>query len=368
MLLRGQWSDGLIPHIIFNPSAAHYEPGPKAWKTDGAHGAPKNARVSSITQPPVAATAARKVLARATGDAEVVTLLREVAIGLERWHRWFAETRDPSGNGVPCIVHPWESGLDNAPRWDEAMKRLEPGVVEYTRKDDTIVAANQRPTRYDYDRYFFLVNERARHGFAPPHVETEPLLVEDVAFAAILCRAERDLAAVCASLEIASNASARAAALESAIQRHLFDAGSGTYHDFDVLSRTPIRTDHAAMMLPLFAGIVPPSSVERFCERLEDASAYGTPFPIPTVPLGDPHFEPARYWRGPTWINVNWMIIEGLYDAGKRELASKLSEKTLALVDKNGFYEYFDPVTGSGLGSADFTWSAALTIDLLARA
>lgn len=367
MLLRGQWDDGLIPHIIFNPAAAHYEPGPKAWKTEGAVGAPKDALVSSITQPPVAATAARIVFERAGGDAEVVAELRDVASGLERWHRWFAETRDPGRHGVPCIVHPWESGLDNAPRWDAAMKRIEPGTVEYARKDDGIIAASQRPTRYDYDRYFFLVNERARHGFAPPRVETEPFLVHDVALAAILCRAERDLAVLAAELGVASSAKARAAALESAIQRHLFDEASGTYHDYDVLGRAPIRTDHVAMMLPLFAGIVPAASVERFCERLRDESAYATPFPIPTVPIGDPLFEAERYWRGPSWINVNWMMIEGLRLARKDALADDLTERTLQVVDRSGFYEYFDPRTGKGLGSADFSWSAALTLDLLAR-
>ena len=68
-----------------------------------------------------------------------------------------------------------ESGRDNAPRWDEAMKRIEPGAIEYRRVDNTIVDASQRPTRYDYDRYFFIVNERARLGFAPPQAPFWPV-------------------------------------------------------------------------------------------------------------------------------------------------------------------------------------------------
>ena len=110
MLLRGQWQDGLIPHIIFNPEAEHYEPGPVMWGTKDAPGAPVGARVTSITQPPIAATAARRVLERSGGDAEVESMLRELAVGLERWHRWFAETRDPSNDGVPASSIPGRAG------------------------------------------------------------------------------------------------------------------------------------------------------------------------------------------------------------------------------------------------------------------
>jgi glycogen debranching enzyme len=368
MLLRGQWQDGLVPHIIFNPAAEHYEPGPATWGTAAAPGAPAEARASSITQPPVAATAARRVLERSGGDPEVEALLRAVAVALERWHRWFEDTRDPTGEGIPCIVHPWESGLDNAPRWDGAMKRIEPGALEYERKDDTIVDASQRPTRYDYDRYFFMVKERARHAFAPPRVETEPFLVQDVALAAILCRAEADLAKLCDLFALESNARERHARLERSIQQKLYDETRATYHDFDVRGDARIDVDHAAMMLPLFGRIAPPAAVERCCERLTDDKAYGAPHPIPSVPLSSADFDPRRYWRGPAWINVNWMIIEGLRAAGRGSLAGRLAAGTIALVEKSGFYEYFDPLTGEGLGAPEFSWSAALTIDLLATA
>src|SRR5690348_13332347 len=76
MLARGQWQDGLVPHILFDPASEHYQPGPAAWKTIGAPGAPADVRTSSITQPPVAATAARVVLERSGGDREVEAALR----------------------------------------------------------------------------------------------------------------------------------------------------------------------------------------------------------------------------------------------------------------------------------------------------
>jgi glycogen debranching enzyme len=88
---------------------------------------------------------------------------------------------------------------------------------------------------------------------------------------------------------------------------------------------------------------------------------------VPSVPLGDPEVDPRRYWRGPVWVNVNWMLIEGLRAAGKSDLADDLRARTLALVDRGGFFEYFDPRTGEGIGAPEFSWTAALTIDLLRR-
>jgi hypothetical protein len=37
------------------------------------------------------------------------------------------------------------------------------------------------------------------------------------------------------------------------------------------------------------------------------------------------------------------------------------------MVAGHGFYEYFNPLNGRGAGAANFSWTAALTIDLLKR-
>lgn len=363
MLLRGQWQDGLIPHIIFNPDG-NYEPGPAQWKTVGAPGAPTGAFASSITQPPIAATAARLVLERAGGDREVERMLRAVVAGLERWHDWFLATRDPRGLGAPAIVHPWESGMDNAPRWDAAMARIEPGAIEYRRVDNTIVNAEERPTRHDYDRYFFIVNERARLGFAPPVPDSEPLLVADVAITAILARAEEDLMEVGRALGVDTpGAEGRRARLLAALAGPLWDPERASYRDVDVKSGEPIRVDHVANLLPLFAG-VPADRARALSASL--ATRFDAPWPVPSVPLADPAFDGRRYWRGPTWVNVNWMLIGGLRRAGDSAAADRLAGRTLEMIERAGFREYVDPRTGEGCGADDFAWTAALALDLLA--
>jgi glycogen debranching enzyme len=367
MLARGQWDDGMIAHIVFNPEAEHYEPGPRTWRTEGAAGSPRGVRTSSITQPPVAATAALALLRRAGGDAEVERVLRDLVPALERSHAWLLDARDPRGLGLPCVVHPWESGMDNSPRWDEAMRRIDPGLVEYKRMDDTIIDPAQRPTRYDYDRYFFLVQERARRGFTRPVRADEPFLVADVALASILCRADEDLAALAEALGAeAPGARTRRERVAGGLATALRDPGRGRSLDLDVVSGRLIDVDHAASLLPLFAGVVAPDEAARLAALLEDPATFGTPFPVPSVARSHPAFDSRRYWRGPAWVNVNWMIVDGLARAGQRSAAGRLAERTIEMVARSGFFEYFDPLTGDGLGADEFTWTAALVIDLMA--
>ena len=78
-------------------------------------------------------------------------------------------------------------------------------------------------------------------------------------------------------------------------------------------------------------------------------------------------FDPRRYWRGPVWVNINWFLVRGLERAGLLPEADELRRLTLELVSTSGFSEYYDPRSGEPLGSGGFSWSAALTLDLLLR-
>ena len=92
---------------------------------------------------------------------------------------------------------------------------------------------------------------------------------------------------------------------------------------------------------------------------------FSTPWPVPSVPQNSSYFDPYKYWQGPTWVNTNWLIIDGLTRYGFLAEAKLLKEKTLELVEKSGFYEYFNPLDGGPAGAANFSWTAALTIDLV---
>ena len=88
---------------------------------------------------------------------------------------------------------------------------------------------------------------------------------------------------------------------------------------------------------------------------------------LPSVPPDQPEFEADRYWRGPVWVNINWLVVRGLEELGLAAEAAVLAEETLDLVRRAGCFEYFHANTGEGLGGADFSWTAALVLDLQRR-
>jgi glycogen debranching enzyme len=83
------------------------------------------------------------------------------------------------------------------------------------------------------------------------------------------------------------------------------------------------------------------------------------------VPYNSDSFDPFKYWQGPTWININWLIIDGLKRYGFEAEAKNLQQRTLELVAKSGINEYFNPLSGQPAGAPNFSWTAALAIDLL---
>lgn len=90
---------------------------------------------------------------------------------------------------------------------------------------------------------------------------------------------------------------------------------------------------------------------------------------IPSTSPKEPEFEPVRYWRGSVWIIINTLIVDGLNHYGYHDLARKISLDSLKLVyqtvnNRGGFYEYFDPLTGRGLGSPLQSWTAAAVLHL----
>jgi glycogen debranching enzyme len=99
--------------------------------------------------------------------------------------------------------------------------------------------------------------------------------------------------------------------------------------------------------------------------RLKDHTEFASHFPAPSVPLNSARFNPDNFWQGPTWVNTNWLIIQGLKDYGYLKEAQDLKRHTIKMVGGAGFFEYFSPLDGSGKGAPNFSWTAALTIDLL---
>jgi glycogen debranching enzyme len=81
---------------------------------------------------------------------------------------------------------------------------------------------------------------------------------------------------------------------------------------------------------------------------------------VPSTAPDETCFDALRYWRGPIWAVVNWMIAEGLAESGEAGVANEVRNATRELIAAAGFSEYFDPRDGRGIGGANFSWTAAI--------
>jgi glycogen debranching enzyme len=369
-LKRGQWQNGMIPHMIFDPSVSGYHPDPEFWGTAGCSDAPSEVRTSGITQPPILARAALSLFENAGNRNEAEAFLREIFPALRRYHTYFTEQRDPLREGLAYINHPWESGMDNSPCWDGPLTSIELGrKPSYRRSDVEVVKQDQRATTDEYDRFAHLVQLYRSFRYDTSRMWHEsPFLVQSVLFNSLLCVSTEALAKIGSIIgERTVEMRDRAEELREAVNGKLWHEERGLYLDFDLRAGGHIVKDTIESYAPLYAGIPSMRRAEFMVRSLTDREKYWPPegHPLCSVSMKEPEFETRRYWRGPVWINMNWIIIRGLERYGFFALARDLKERTLDLVARSGFYEYFDPLTGQGYGGDDFSWTASLTLDLL---
>ena len=348
-LMAGQWDSGMVPHILFHKPDPDYFPGPDTW---GAKGCGPVAS-SGISQPPVAATFARKVYETdpENGKARIAGLFP----ALVRWHRWFMQWR--SHEGMIFVTHPWETGRDNAPDWDGPMAAIDPtGVPPYTRRDTGHVDPAMRPTKEDYDRYLWLVARGERLNWDDAAMAQDmPFKVADPTMTFILLRANRDLAAMADILgEARDEIDGWIATLEAGSEA-LRNPTTGAYDAIDLRTGQHAGNVSSAAFLCWFAGIDCPVMDQELIEAFAQ-----TTFPVPSQKASSPEFNPKRYWRGPSWAMMNALIAMGLEERGKEGDAEELRTRTATLIGEHGFAEYFHPMTGAPEGGGTFTWTAAV--------
>jgi hypothetical protein len=359
-LFSGQWRNGMVPSILFHGDDSTYFPNTAIWQCR------EQVPSSGITQPAVAATVVR-YLAERTGGTDSRERLGRLLPKLLASHRWFHAARDPDGSGLVSIIHPWESGMDNSPVWDAALADVPPGPsVAHLRKDTGFAAAAVRPTGPEYDRYINLVVTFRDAGYEPAAVwRTAPLLVADIGFNAILQRANHDLLHLLRLTGDTDGAAKVSAMIErtAAALEGRWSETDGIYYSWNNKRGIPIEKPGIGCLLPLYAdpqaALRHPVLLERLRSWLSQVR-YG----VPSFEPGRPEFEPLRYWRGPVWLVVNWMLIDGLRRNGQPELARRILSDSLELVGSHGFGEYFDPLTGDALGGPEFSWTAAMYLFL----
>jgi hypothetical protein len=257
---------------------------------------------SKLTQPPLLAWSLGQ-LGDAAEPERFDAWVRALYEPLRAYHYWlFAHRQLP--NGLFAWAHPYESGVENAPRFSSRDER---------QLDDT-------------------------RSLAAPDFCTYMVLKCD-ALAAMARLLGRDKEAAAHERE--------AAALRAAVNLELWDEAEGLYFDRDLNSGALVRSRTIASLLPLWAGIPDPGRARRLHDHILEPTAFNTVIPLPSVALSDAAFE-RDMWRGPVWLNMAFAVIAGLrryqFHETAADLAFRLCDGVYRTFEHTGhLYEFYDP-------------------------
>ena len=349
--LRNLWSvqdgDGFIPHMIFwgtrlFSSPTGYLQSKPSWRP----------KMTALIQPPVLAQAALRV-ADKTQDKD---FLREAIDHCKRYYLWLRDHRDPDADGLISVISPYETGMDHLPAYDEAL-------------------GNRSPSRWGLqirDRLLDIGNLTLGRGYDLPAIfRRDTFNVEDVMMNCLYAQGLRAIASMCANAGQDAEAAPftrMAERTEQTILSKCYDSRAEAFWSLAGKKERPLRTLTVASLMPLLLSGLPKDIAARLVERhLLNAREFWLPYLVPTVAKSERAFKAGEtflIWRGPSWINTNWLLVQGLRQHSFHEPARHIAEKSAELVLKSGFREYYNPLTGEGYGAKDFGWST-LVVDML---
>ena len=333
-----QFENGMLPHMIY------WEPGTLVdiqWGREG------KKRTSTITQPPLIAEAVWRIFEK-DGDA---AFLAEMYPALSSFYEYLLTARDPRGNHLAGIINPDESGEDNSPRFD-----------------DVLGLPPVQTLQENFKSRLKLVEELRNGHFDAPFMK-QYFWVKDVPFNAILVENLVVLGRIAGHLskhEDALKFTEASRRVADAMRERMFDGDLfwPTYSE----SYFKVKLKTWAIFAPLYAGILSEDEAAKLVEEhLLNPSEFLSNFMLPTVAMNERTFDPQGFWRGPVWFASNWFVYRGLLRYDYQNIADRLLENSMELLEKSGFREYYHPDTGAGLGAHDFTWGA-LIVDMFDHA
>lgn len=293
------------------PDAVHDEGIITNWEFRDRAG---NLYFADVTKPPLVAWTALK-LYEVSGNLD---FLQEIYEPITRWQRWWFEQNDDDGDGIAQYNHPNSSGLDDSPLWDDGMPVESPDLNTYL--------VLQLDSLARIAELIGLANEAAQWR-------------------------------------------ARAGELTARMIQHFWDGDAGVF--WATRNNQPIRILTPFNLYPLLTGRLDEAYRERLLAHLFNPTEFWLAYPIPTVAQSDAEYDPQQMWRGPTWVNINYLFIEGLMRCGYVAQARVLRDKTLELLMRhNDIYEYYNPETGIAppRAASVFGWSSAVFIELAIKA
>ena len=316
--LSVQAADGFVPHMNYVRS-----PGVAAdlWGRDDA---------SSITQPPMYGHAVAELVRRGVDVDE------ETVASAEHGLRFLLVSRQRLPSGLVALCHPWESGADDSPRWDDFC----PGgfSLEAWRatKNRLVTSIRRSPTGSPLANTAF---ECASAGFN-----------------ALVVFNAWELATVTGRSETTDKADELAGCLGAQ-----WDESQRTWADSGASERGSGRARTLDGLLPMLVA-AETERIDAVAADVTDNSAYGGWCGPAGVHRDEPGFDPRSYWRGPAWPQLNYLAWVGLRGHGHHEAAQQVAASTVRGAMQSGFAEYWDPDDGTGGGAVPQSWAALVAL------
>ncbi|GAC1318605.1 MAG: trehalase family glycosidase [Thermoleophilaceae bacterium] len=339
-LMRSASPDGLIPHTVFWDRPARWRRAP-LYATRRIRGE----RATASTQTPLLALAWERVASASTDEPGFA---KEDLAGLRRHYDWLERERDPDADGLISIILPDESGLDDSPKYDAVYGWM----------------AHHRPG------YFWLIERSRRLGYGMRAVaERHSEHVEDVLVNVFYALSLRALSRLLGERPGDGIYLERARMTERALLERCHDEQTGLFFDLAGPGERLQRVSTWSSLAPLALPDMPEPIRRRLVEEhLLDPRRYAAPTGIPSVALEEPSFRPGfdhwRCWRGPSWMNTAWLLVPPMRELGYADAADRVVASLAEAVARSGFREYYNPITGAGLGARGFGF-ATLLVDLL---
>ena len=283
---------------------------------------------SSITQPPMFGHAIAELVRR--GIEVEPDLVDRAQDGLrflleDRW-------RDPE-SGLLTVVHPWETGCDDSPRWDHYCPGEGFDLETWRRHKVDLLAGIERGA--------------AGEPLANPGFAAAP-----VSFSALTVWNARELASVSGDAALLVAADELADALAST-----WDESLGTWVDQGPGAATSGRVRTADALLPLLV-VDDPTQRGAVVAALADSAAFGGVFGPPGVHPDEPMYDPASYWRGPVWPQIAYLLWKALgRGPAETELGEIVRGRTIAGAVRSGYAEYWSASSASGGGAVPQSWT-----------
>ena len=144
---------------------------------------------------------------------------------------------------------------------------------------------------------------------------------------------------------------------------YFFDKENNFFFDRRLADGSFINEMGCEAYTPLWAKVATSEQVDKMLPILQDTAKFSTYIPFPTIAADNPKYDPKGYWRGPIWLDQTYFAIRGLRNYGYTKLADEYTlqvfDRLQGLTEDAPIHENYGTHTGERLKAPHFSWSSS---------